>query len=319
MNKKNKIITATSLAAASVAGIYIINKVITNLATVKNALEKSEGNYFDWRFGKVYYRKTGNGKPILLLHDIKTISSSQEWHKITKELAKSNTVYTIDLLGCGCSDKPNIVYTNYMFVQMITDFVKKVIGQKTDVIASGESVSIALMACKNDESIIGKIIGISPESLTKINKMPSKRTKTLKHVLDTPIFGTFIYNICVSKKRITTYLNSAFFDSSKIEKNDIIARSEASHLGNKNSKYLYSSIKGKYINTNILPALQTIDNSVYLISGKANSKNKMIIDQYLDFNPSIESYYIDSCGSLPQLEQPEELLEQIKLFLDILN
>ena len=30
-------------------------------------------------------------------------SSSVEWHKITKKLAKKYTVYTIDLLGCGRS------------------------------------------------------------------------------------------------------------------------------------------------------------------------------------------------------------------------
>lgn len=316
MNRKSKIITAASLTATSVFGIYLINKVITNLATVKNSLDKSEGNYFDWRFGKIYYKKVGKGKPILLIHDLSAVSSSYEWHKIIKELSKTNTVYAIDLLGCGCSDKPNLIYTNYLFVQLVTDFIKKVIGQKTDVIVSGEASSIIFMACKNDESIIGKIIAISPASLTKINKMPSKRTKTVKHLIDTPVIGTFIYNMCVSKKRISSYLNKAFYDSSKIDIKEITARSEASHLGNRNSKYLFSSQKGKYINTNILHNLEKIDNSIYMISGEAHDENKLIIDQYLDFNPSIEAYYIEACGSMPQLEKPEDLLDQIHIFLE---
>lgn len=52
--------------------------------------------------------KTGTGKPILLIHDTDSGASGEEWAKVAKKLAKNNTVYTIDLLGCGRSDKPSI-------------------------------------------------------------------------------------------------------------------------------------------------------------------------------------------------------------------
>ena len=64
-----------------------------------------------------------------------------------KKLEKTNTVYTIDLLGCGRSDKPNITYTNYLYVQLIDNFIKDVIKEKTDVVATGSSVSFTVMAC----------------------------------------------------------------------------------------------------------------------------------------------------------------------------
>lgn len=314
MTKRNKIIVAISSIIGATVSLCAINKIIKVIDTVKNSLAKGEGNYFDWRYGKTYYRKTGSGKPVLLIHNLKSIESTYEWHKIVNDLSETNTVYTIDLLGCGCSDKVNVIYTNYLYVQMITDFIKKVIGTRTDIIVSGESASIVFMACKNDDSIIGKIISVSPESLTKINRMPTLKTKTIKNIIETPIIGTLIYNICVSRTRITNYLLKSFSDPSKIDPKEVIARSEAAHLGN--AKHLYSSQKGRYMNTNILNNLSTIDNSILMISGTAFDKNKMIIDQYLDFNASIETYYIDNSGSLPHLEQPKEFVKQVRVFLE---
>ncbi len=83
-------------------------------------------------------------------------SSGVEWKKVAAILAEKHTVYTVDLLGCGRSEKPNITYTNFLYVQMLTDFIKHIIGEKADVVATGESVAIAVMACGNDENVIGK-------------------------------------------------------------------------------------------------------------------------------------------------------------------
>ena len=62
-------------------------------------------------------------------------ASGYEWSKIEDELAIDHTVYTVDLLGCGRSDKSSITYTNFVYVQMISDFIKKIIGQKTDAVS----------------------------------------------------------------------------------------------------------------------------------------------------------------------------------------
>ena len=53
-------------------------------------------------------------------HDTDAGASGEEWTKVAKKLAKNNTVYTIDLLGCGRSDKPSIQYTSYLYVYELT-------------------------------------------------------------------------------------------------------------------------------------------------------------------------------------------------------
>ena len=65
---------------------------------------------------------------MLLLHDLHCASSGREWQYIEDTLAQDHTVYTLDLLGCGRSDKPAITYTNFLYVQLIVTFIKQ--GEK---------------------------------------------------------------------------------------------------------------------------------------------------------------------------------------------
>ena len=124
------------LAAAAGTGIHLMNRTVNRTACMKEILSSHPGHYYDWKHGRIYYTKTGSGAPLLLIHDLHPASSSYEWSRMMKKLEKTNTVYTIDLLGCGRSDKPNITYTNYLYVQLIDNFIKDVIKEKTDVVAT---------------------------------------------------------------------------------------------------------------------------------------------------------------------------------------
>ena len=89
------------LTSAVIAGMHIYNRVVDSNAERKNALKVDNGHYYKWKEGNIFYTKTGTGKPILLIHDTDSGASGEEWAKVAKKLAKNNTIYTIDLLGCG--------------------------------------------------------------------------------------------------------------------------------------------------------------------------------------------------------------------------
>ena len=105
--------------------MHIVNRFVYYMSTIDEMLSDENAEYYDWRFGRICYHKTGSGSPLLLIHDLNVCSSSYEWNQIVDQLSKTNTVYTIDLLGCGRSDKPYLTYTNYLYVQLITDFIKQ--------------------------------------------------------------------------------------------------------------------------------------------------------------------------------------------------
>ena len=51
-----------------------------------------------------------------------------------------------------------ITYTNYLYVQAVSDFIKNVIHERTDVITSGFSGSFTILACHNENELFGKIL-----------------------------------------------------------------------------------------------------------------------------------------------------------------
>ena len=293
--------------------MHVINRLFSYIATADNYLDEDKYQYYDWRFGKIAYKKKGTGSSILLVHNFDVCSSSHEWKNIESELAKTNTVYSIDLLGCGCSDHPILTYTNFLYVQLINDFIKNIIGEKTDVIVSGNSTPFVLMACANDETIINRIAMINPQNLVSLAKVPTKRTKLIKHILYTPIIGTFVYNMRINKRTIRQTFASVYYDQNAISEKDILTCFEASHKEKTHSKYLYACQKSRFTNANILFCLNKLTNSIFIISGNANPENALIAGQYQNQLPSIEIVGIDNAKQLPHIEKADEVLEQIRI------
>ena len=286
-------------------------------ATADNLLTNIKGHYYEWRFGNIYYEKQGKGTPILLIHDTAINSSSYEWNGIIKKLAERNTVYTIDLLGCGRSDKPNLTYTNYLYVQMISDFIKHIVGEKCDVIATGKSSSFTLMTCANGEDMIKQVVLINPENILDLSKIPTKKTKTLRFIINIPIIGTLLYNLLNMRRTLEkTFRTNYFYSENKIKSQDIKIYYESAYIKRFKSKYLFSSIIGRYTNVNILHGLSNINNSIFIITGNNNPDNQTIAEQYKEYIPSIEIISLENAKYLPHLESPEIFLEQISFIFD---
>lgn len=313
---KHKIKTFIILSGLTTGVIHIINRILYSLYSVKNYLKTSNNSYYEWRFGKIRYIKKGSGSPLLLVHDLTVGSSVYEFNKIIDVLSEKHEVFAIDLLGYGLSDKPNMTYTNYLYVQLIIDFVKNIIGKKTDILSTGDSSQIAVMACHNDPEVFNKLIFINPQSLYESNQIPSKQTKALKFLLDTPIIGTFVYNLFTNKASIEkTFKDKYFYNTINIEEKDILSYLEASHLPDHSSKYVFASYVGKYINTNIIHALKEINHSIYIISGEKESNIHTTVENYLYYNSAIESAFIPYCKHLPHMEMPDKVIGYIEMFL----
>lgn len=296
------------LTSAALAGMHAYNQFVAITSMKKNMLPTKNGAYYSWKQGNVFYTKTGSGDPILLVHDTNSASSSVEWSKITNKLMKNHTVYSIDLLGCGLSDKPGISYTNYLYVQLITAFIKDVIGTKTDVVASNMSSSFIIMANHMDDSIINKMILINPVSMRILEYTPDNESKRKQILINLPLIGTFIYNILNTPTKIDYNFRTAYYSKPQlISFKTEDAYYEAAHMDNSNGKFLYSSILGNYMNANIGRALEKCSNEIYIIGSKDIKNNTNMIEDYQNLNPNIQVTYISNCKLYPQLEIPDKI------------
>lgn len=314
-DSKHKILTLAALTTIAAGIVHISNRVIVASSQLKEMLDFSNHNYYNWRFGKIYYTKKGSGSPLLLIHDTMPGGSGYEWSRIEDQLALEHTVYTIDLLGCGRSEKAGITYTNFLFVQIICDFIKNVIKEKTDIIASGFSCSFVTTAAAYDKENINKIMFINPVSLVSLSKTPTQKDKIFKFLVEIPVFGTLIYHIIVSRETISDlFLDNLYYNPFHADRDIMDAYYEAAHRGGYYAKYLYSSQSAKYMNINIRHALESLDNSIYIVEGEDEPNGNSIVDDYRRINPAIETAVISCSKHFPHIENAEGFLEQVGTF-----
>lgn len=304
----------TALAAGT---IHLTNRFINMTAEMKNILKAEDGNYYDWKNGRIYYTKRGQGSPVLLIHDLDPVSSSYEWCRTVKKLERTHTVYTLDLLGCGRSEKPCLTYTNYLYVQLITDFIRNIIKEPVDVIATNKSISFTVLAQNLDGDLMKRIIAINPPSLEKFDRTPDQYSSFKKLLLESPIVGTFIYNVKTHETSIQRILRGTYFFKPQLVSSKMLdAYYESSHMGNSRGKYLMASIDGHYTDNAIYHALKKLEIPLYIIESSHLPNAVAIADSYAGLNDKIETAYISNTALIPQLEAPEKLLNIIHMYLN---
>lgn len=307
--KKTKSLFHTSIAA--IALLHCVNKLIDSSA-ISNTNKKSNGKFFHWKHGDIFYTFSENStkNPLLLIHDLTVFSSGFEWNQVVNQLCEKYTVYTIDLIGCGKSDKPEITYTNYFYVQMITDFVKEVIGLPTKVAVTGLSSSFVLMANSIDKNLFTDITIINPKTITALKKTPNDRSKILLKLFSLPVIGKTAYYIATNKQNTEYYLTEkCFYNPFHLKSFITKAYYGAAHTSNGNGKNLLASLEGYYVNIDITGALKNTDNKITIIIGGHNENINEIQNSYTKIKADITTKIIKDAKNLPQLETPEELLK----------
>ena len=314
MKRRNQLLTALLLSVSTSAGIALLNRSIKMSALSKNLLSDSNACCYKWRLGNIHYTKVGTGKPLLLIHDLNHLSSGCEWEALIPLLKDQYTIYTIDLLGCGRSEKPNLTYTNFLYVQLLSDFIKSEIGRRTNVIATGHSASLVTMACSYAPDLFEQLMFINPETFASCSQIPRKHTKLYKFLLDTPILGTLLYHIASSRKTIeSAFAEQYFYNPYHVKTQSVDKFYEASHLGSC-PQATYSSIHCNYTKCSISRSLEKIDNSIYLIGGEEKSGIQDTLRDYIRCNPAIESSVIPETKHLPHLEKPAEVCAAATMF-----
>ncbi len=314
MKKYLKILTAMVISSSTLIGVSLINKMMSMHAISKNLLEKEATKEFEWRFGNIKYRKEGHGNPVLLVHSLDVAASSEEWFRIRDKLAESHTVYSIDLLGCGLSEKPFMTYTNHIFAQLICDFIKVIIGKRTTVISSGNSSAFVISACDNDSTLFEKIILVSPENLDKGQLIPGKRARTYKAILSMSVLGNLLYNIAVFRWNIRYNIRSDFYRKDRFTKDILDKCYEAAHRG-LSPRSLYSSIVCFYTKKNIKFELSQINNSIVIFEGKHNKEASKVLREYMKVNPAVETVIIDDSNKYPHIENDKGFLNALNIYL----
>ena len=91
--------------------------------TAQQLKEKNkDAKYVEVDGVSLHFTQDGLGKPLIFLHGLMT--SSYLWRNITPALTYGNTVYGLDLMGSGISEKPqNLTYSIDTYVNQLSKFI----------------------------------------------------------------------------------------------------------------------------------------------------------------------------------------------------
>src|SRR5215210_9256795 len=178
-----------------------------------NLIGGEEGG-FEWRDRRVAFTKHGEGPAVLLIHGIHAAAWSYEWRSNVDHLALTNTVYTLDLLGFGRSDRPAIRYSARLYISLISDFVDQVIGDPCILVAASLSGAYAVVLGARDPQRFPAIALVAPSGLVRLNRAASIAGEAGQLAVDAPIVGTAMFNALVSRRSIRNFLEKAYADDS---------------------------------------------------------------------------------------------------------
>lgn len=299
-------------SAVITACTHFANKAISHLALVKRLLPVNNGSYYETRFGSVFYTKTGSGSPLLLIHDLQPESCGYEWNMLMTQLSESHTVYTVDLPGCGRSEKQNLMYTSYLYVQFLEKFCKDVIGEPAIIAATGTSCTFTLLAAAEKTDIASRIVLVNPATFAAQIIKPEKKASLYCKLVSLPVFGSCLYNQAFSLLRMREkFATQYFYKRTPAMESCVNAYYEAAHTGSRDGRFLYASILAGCMDLPVAHVLPKISVPVTLIAGEEKPGALVTADAYKQLQPDITIKTIPGTRHLPQLECPDVLSQML--------
>lgn len=217
---------ATLSAAGAVGSLALANWLThVGLREPEHALGGTEALY-PWTEGAIHYTAHGRGAPLLLLHDLRPGSSTYDYRSVFAALAERYRVFAPDLLGYGLSGRPATSYTPQLYVALIEDFLRQVVGatdQPAHVIASGQSAPFAVLAAAARPQLFRSLMLIEPTGLGEDRRRRRPVVaRAARLLLRAPLLGESLYNLAVSRRGLRLALRRRLAEGSPHASDDVI-------------------------------------------------------------------------------------------------
>lgn len=286
------------LTANSIYSRFRFKKIINRACLTKNIMLI--------RGVEVNYIKKGTGAPLLLLHGF--MNSLHFFDNIIDDLAKSNTVYAIDIIGFGGSDKKLYLdYSKRNMARIAREFMISQGENTFNVLCHSMGGEVALNLAYYYPENINKLILVSSAGYVKTRKLFYfvEKSKWLFYFFVYHFFFTYSVLYCIFKLAI---YNRKCFNKKMLD--DIFIQAQSIPF-----KTFYKlSLQNNY--TEIGGKPQSITSPSLLIWGR----NDWIVPlkygerMHNEIKNSRLIVY-DNCGHIPFLENRDEFLNHIKDFI----
>jgi len=282
-----------------------------------NLIGGEEGG-FDWRGRRISFTRRGAGPPLLFVHGIHAAAWSYEWHDNVDQLARGNTVYTIDLLGFGRSDRPAIRYSARLYISLISDFVDQVIGDPCVLVATSLSGAYVTVLGARDPQRFPAIALISPTGLIRLNRPGGIAGEAGQLAVHAPIVGTAMFNALVSRRSIRHYLEKTYADDAIVTDELVGIYYWTSHQ--RGARHAPAAFISGHLNIDIRQALRRLSQPALLVWGEDGIADPMEESRsFRVLKPDLEMASLSPAGDLPHDERPDDFNVILSTWLNRLS
>src|SRR5256714_6350223 len=282
-----------------------------------NLIGGEEGG-FEWRDRRVAFTRHGDGPPILLIHGIHSSAWAYEWRNNVDSLARNNTVYTIDLLGFGRSDRPAIRYSARLYISLISDFVSRVIDEPTVLVASSLSGAYAIVLAARDPHRFPAVALIAPSGLVRQNEPVGLGGEAGRFAVETPIAGTAMFNALVSRPNLRRYLRNAYSNDALVTRELVEIYYATSHQ--RGARHAPAAFLSDHLNIDVRHALRRLSQPALLVWGEQGSIAP--VEEFRGFREikrDFEISVLSPAGDLPHDERAEDFNVILSTWLNRLS
>lgn len=316
MKVKGKLLTAGLVVGGVLGTLTAVNKLTESMAGELNTVLTGEERRYPWKYGDMFYEVKGarDAKPLLLIHSFGPGASSFEWRKNIDVLATQFRVYVVDLLGFGLSDSPSIDYTAETFTDLISDFVREVIGRPTIAVAHGITCAYVVADAYRSPKLFEGLVLVTPLPTMLQEHTTSSLNAAWKFVLRAPVLGQFIYNVVVSRPAIRGYYDRQGYHNPGLITDELVEYIYTS-AHQPNSRFAMASFLSNHLTMDVHEAFARLRMPVVVVLGREGTlAPSEVSDAFKRVNARIDVRILDKCTQNPQDEQATNFNSLVREF-----
>ena len=253
------------------------------------------------------YYESGTGEPVVFLHGITT--SSFIWKNVIPHVNKNYRAITVDLLGCGNSDRPHdIDYSLQNQAYLLRKFIQFLKLEKIHLVGHDIGGGIAQIFAVRFSDLLYDLVLINPIGYNywPVQPISTIRTPIIRQIamaaFDRGILRIIVKRGLFHKNKLTEDLLTDFTNEMNTPSKRKAFLKLAKSLDNKELMV----IKNKLTGLNIPVLIIRGDSDVYL--------NPIICERLHNDIPGSKYFKINSAGHFIQIDEPGWLSSQILNF-----
>jgi len=313
--RRNRLVKGLLVGSAAVGLPALANALIARRSRRLGLPVWGRHDQYAWKYGEISFQSLGDGEALLLLHSFGPGHDSEEWRPAGEVLASKYRVVAPDLLGWGRSDKPRLAYDGELYIQLISDFLEDVVGERCTIVAAGLAAAYAIQIAVDRPELVDSLALVVPSGIEIHGDEPDLKDALVHRLLRLPILGTSAINLFTSRTALGQYLKRDVFrgpeqvDAARVEHHYRSSHQPGAHAA------LAAYLSG-YLNHRVDESLNRLTAPLWIAWGRqATAPPVEIADLWLQQVPSARLEVIEESANLPHLERSVRFCQRLGEFL----